>query len=417
MEKIKYTRHKDYEFIKEIFLEKVKTMNGELPEGFDNEIFISAFMKIYFHLTEKYKDVKLQPKDIPDVERFEEREQYTVSQFLFNRIAKNIKTIEISNDASETSSGGFYNAEQKKLKIFKATIENSAGYQFEKYKTLNFETEEDFNKILTEYLIIHELVHAISFDDNSVGFRSSDKEISINEGFTDSLALEISGFGKFFEYLPKHIEGDRFGIIPRNSVSTYVVETNIADLMRVVVNTDLILPYLVNPYQTKWKEFGKLDKSCYPVKGDKEVYDYIAEELNVITTKAKSVSENERLERLQNLQGCLIEDVLKNKYNEKFAERLKLRNTTYEEVVKYEQDMNTIISKLVITIPKDVAIQVYTQGIYGLQYGDLNKVKELVKTGKIENTKNIQQYIKLMEIRESIFEYKNQQSQEDNVTI
>ena len=86
-------------------------------------------------------------------------------------------------------------------------------------------------------------------------------------------------------------------------------------------------------------------------------------------------------------------------------------------MLKYEQDINKIISKLVLTIPKDVATQVYNQGVYGLGYNDLNTMKELVKTGKIENTKNIQQYIKLMEIQNMIFDKKQQQEQKENLTI
>ena len=226
-EKIRYQKVDNYELVKETFLKKIEKMKGEIPEGFDNDIFLSSFIKIYDYLTKKYKDVKLKKSDIPDVERFEEREEYSVSQFIFNRIINNIEKIDVASEVIDNvTCGGRYSAGEKTLEIFPTNVKNVTDIEFENYKSLGFASAEDFNKVVTEYFIIHELIHAISFDDLIMGFRLGEKSVSINEGFTDSLALEISGFGKFFQYLPQMLDDKTYCMIPKNSISNYTIETN-----------------------------------------------------------------------------------------------------------------------------------------------------------------------------------------------
>lgn len=395
--KIKYQQVENYELIKDAFLEKIKTMKGKIPEGFDNDIFLSAFIKIYDYLTKKYKDIKLKKSDIPDIERFEQRETYNVGQFIFNRIINNIDKVEIQEVDKDGASGGRYRAMDKSLEIFKATIESNNEKQFEKYKNLNFASQKDFNKIVTEYFIIHELIHAISFDDFTVGFRTNDQSVSMNEGFTDSLALEISGFGQFYQYLPQKVEDGRYCMIPRNSVSSYTVETNIADLVRIVAKEDLTLPYLISGHTTKWKHINSYDKSCYPLKENEEVFNFLAQELYNITNEESKLTNQQRIENLQNLQGYLIKDIVKNKYNQQYIENVQNNNVSYDQVMQLIQDVVMVANKIVLSFPEETANQIMFYGANSLQICDLTKVKQQIKQGKIENSENIKCYIELME--------------------
>lgn len=409
VKKITYQRVENYEFIKEIFLEKIISMKGSIPSGFDNDLFLSAFIKVYDYLTKKFKDVKIKTNEIPDVSRFEKREEYTISQFIFNRIINNIEKIDIDvgDDQPETC-GGRYSASEKTLEIFQTTIEKTSEYEFEKYKSLNFETMEDFNKIITEYFIIHEIIHAISFNEFSLGFRSVDKSVGLNEGFTDSLALEISGFGAFVQYLPEQLNDNTYCMIPKNSVSGYVMETNIADLIRIVSKKDLTIPYLVNGEKVKWANIDKdFDETCYPLGEQRDVYGFLEKELYEITRRDIPLAKEEKIDRFQKLQGYLIDDIVKNKYNNKFLDLIKTNEITYEQAMAFDKDLSTIINKIVMSFPKETAKQILMYGANTLEVYDVNKLKQMIKNGKIEETTNVLNLIRLLEVKYEVIEILN----------
>ena len=415
---ITYQKVNNDDFLKEIFLEKVEMMKGSIPEGFDNEIFLSSFIKIYEYLTTKFKDVKIDAKEIPDVKRFEKRDQYTIAQFILNRIINNIDKVDVEsvNDYKQTC-GGYYCADEKLLRIFPITIKNVTEYEFENYKNLNFESEEDFNKMLTQHSIIHELIHAISFDDWIVGFRSNDESISINEGFTESLALEISGLGQFFKYIPTPLKGKSFYLEPKNSISSYTVETSIVDLIKTVSRKDLTIPYLICGEKTKWASINKyLDGSCYPLQGNQDVYGYLEKELFEITRKDSPLSEEEKVTRYQNLQACLLKDIIKNKYNDKFLDQVRNKQITPQQAVQFDQDLITITNRIVITFSGEMLGNIISNGAQSLEIWNLDKLKEMIKNGEIKNTENIQSFVKLMEIRYEISRILESQK-EENITV
>ncbi len=416
--KIKYQQVENYETLKEIFLEKVKMFKGSIPAGFSNDVFLESFIKIYDYLTKKYKDIKINAEQIPDVERFEKREQYTVAQFIFNRIINNIDKVDVQSDNDyKQTCGGYYSAGEKILRIFPSTIKNATDHEFENYKNLNFKSEDDFNKIVTEHFIIHELIHAISFDEWSMGFRFNDESVSINEGFTESLALEISGLGQFFQYIPTQFNTNSFYLQPKNSISSYTVETNIADLIRTVSREDLTIPYLICGEKTKWANINRLfDNSCYPLGEKQDVYGYLEKEIYEITRKDSSLSEEEKVIRYQNLQGCLIKDIVKNKYNNHFLDMVRNKQITYQQATQFDQDLITITNKIVMTLPNGMLGNIILNGAQSLEIWNLNKLNDMIQKGNINNTENIQNFVKLMEIRYEINKILESQK-EENITV
>ena len=414
--KLKYEENENYEFLKDVFLSKIKQMKGEIPEGFDNEIFLNSFIKIYNFLTKKYHNVKLSKNSIPDANRFEQREEYTISQFIFNRIVNNIEKVVVDKDLEEKATcGGRFCADKKSLEIFPKKIKEATKFEFEKYKTLNFASEEDFNKIVTEYFIIHELIHAISFDEFSIGLRNNEESVSINEGFTDSLALEISGFGEFFQYLPQRLE-DNYFMLPKNSISSYTIETNISDLIRIVSDKDLTIPYLVCGERVKWANINNgFDETCYPLKKGQDVYGFFEKEIFEIANKKSTLSNKEKLTRLQNLQGCLIEDIVKNKYNKDFINKVIDNKVTKEQLEQYDKEINLIINKIVLTFPEKTAEQIFEFGAQSLEIWDIEKLKVKIDNGEIDKSPNIDHLLELLETRVELINEVNRQK--ENGTI
>ena len=258
MEKFKYQQIENYENKKKNILNAIQRENsGILPLGYDNDVFVSALIKIIEHLENNYKTT-IKAEDIPDVKSFtRQRDEYSITSFILNRVLKNVKSVnfyEIRQDKPEAIGG--FTAGAKNLTMYTSAFQK----MLSKIKKLEvdkqFASEQDFSAILFESAIIHELIHAISFNGKYVGFRKGEEYININEGMTESLAKEISKL-QDLDVVDIFTQNEGSYLVKTKTNSSYYLQTNIFDLIRVASKEDMTIPYLVDVDKIK---FGKSEK-------------------------------------------------------------------------------------------------------------------------------------------------------------
>ena len=82
MEKFKYQKIKDYDIKKKNILSAIQNVNGGVfPSGYDNDIFVSALIKIIEHLENNYKTT-IKAQDIPDVDSFKKQKKRIFYHFV-----------------------------------------------------------------------------------------------------------------------------------------------------------------------------------------------------------------------------------------------------------------------------------------------------------------------------------------------
>ena len=105
---------------------------------------------------------------------------------------------------------------------------------------------EQYRESLVQEVIVHELIHAISKTQGlGIGLTYFDEQnvkhnVSINEGITERLAMDVCELPDVFLTVKK----DDFQVAG-NTVSSYKLETGIANLLRVIDGEKFYLKYLV----------------------------------------------------------------------------------------------------------------------------------------------------------------------------
>ena len=94
MEKFEYQEIENYENKKNYILNAIQRENGGvLPIGYDNDMFVSALIKIIEYLENNYKTT-ITVEDIPDAKTFtRQKEEQSITSFVLNRVLKNVKSV------------------------------------------------------------------------------------------------------------------------------------------------------------------------------------------------------------------------------------------------------------------------------------------------------------------------------------
>ena len=439
MAQIKYQRVRNYQERKERLLAGFKRIVGTLPNGFDDDFFVSALLKIEDYYKAKFPNTKIPASAIPDENLFPSRlKEYTISQFIHRRIAKNVHEIKFSENfnANETIMA-YYNHTYKNIEIFNNKLKSNIEKALSAYKLTDFESENDFKKIMTEECLVHEILHAISDNEKMIGFDelSDDANTSLNEGMTENIALEICGLKNCYSRRTVLINKKRFGL--RGQTSTgYILENNIANLVRIASEEDLTLPYLVDVKKAKFGVLDKMNiyKSSSPLKVVAETLSKFnnatlkcnkieadiksAKKIAKTTDVDKKIIENQiallkeelkqsevrqeiAMQNIQKLQGILIEDILKNKLKNTIKKDFNANSQpTQKDYNRLLKDLMIIGSSIITTLPnlrtqkrlvlKDMAEKGYIEKIEFLVSPDL--IKQQINEGKIKPTENVEQY-------------------------
>ncbi len=445
MEKIKYTKVENYQERKKNLLAGFKGVIGTLPSGFDDDLFVSALLKIEEFYKTKFPDTKIPASVIPDEFAFPSRlKEYTISQLIHRRIARNVSEVNFSEnfDPNETAMAK-YSPSQRNIQIFNNKLKSNIENALSSYKLTDFESEDDFKKMMTEECLVHEILHAISDNGMMLGFfkPNDTTTTSLNEGMTENLALEISGLKNCYSKCVAEINDARFGVRGQTS-SGYILENNIANLVRISSEGDLSLPYLVDVKQAKFGALAKIEiyASSSPLKVVADTLSKIPEireeknkildnienakkQLAKTTVKegkeaiekqieslqkeldTNKIKQKNAVENIQKLQAILIEDILKNNLQNTIKRDFnKNSHPTQKDYDRLLEDLMVIGSSIIPTLPdkeaqkqiveKDMAEKGYIEKIEFLVSPDL--IRQQIKDGKIQQTENVERYLQYL---------------------
>lgn len=418
MEKFKYQVIENYENKKKNILTSIQRENNEnLPIGYDNDIFISALIKIIEYLESNYKE-KIKAENIPDIKSFARlKEEYSITSFVLNRVLKNVKSVNFRNidKNNPRAMGGYRTFKDGTHDITLYTTVLSNNLDFLKTRKINnkFESDEDFRKILLEETMIHEVIHAISDNSLGVGFDkgiNNSSEVAFNEGMTENLAIEIAGLRDFSNTLYR--SGERNFAVKTQTNSGYKLETNIINLIRIASKEDMTIPYLVNPNTIKFGIFEKmkiynssnpletimikLNKAVEESKKTKKGY-------NPITDESIDMQDS-NLTPFQELQTMLIEDIFQNKYNKVFLDKIRQsgKAPTQEEYDKFKKDMLIIGRSIVPTFAYKLSNEEKKEFAENENFATSQDIMKLIQDKTIEPTPNILRYRDLLFAMENI---------------
>lgn len=428
MGNLKYEQPKNYEIGKKNFLEVIKNFNGGvLPEGYDNELFISSFLRILHYLKDNYGAVKIKSKDIPDVGDFvgEQLDEYKIVPFLLCRLLKNVKSFHVEeiNKRNSRVAGG-YDRVKKNITLYTKTLNDNIDILKSKKNAYigQFETNDDCEKILKEKVLVHELIHAISDNGRSVGFRDGPDTVAFNEGMTESLADDICGtrefLGEFFSSYPDilHRNNVQFALASQTD-SGYRMESSVFNLIRVASKNDMTIPYLVDPKTIEFGFLGKFDiyqETNNVLDAIKEEFKRAHEEFNKkraffvgIDFDEEVYINNPNPYPLINLQSKLMCDIVRNKYGEEFRNRIKQNGLSQEGYDKLKSDLLVIGKSLIVEFPYKIDDEdrlEYARGFNGDYFSSSENLLKLMQNNFIEKNYNIVTYVNLLKFVEDLRE-------------
>ena len=415
MEKFKYREIENYENKKKKILNAIQRENsGVLPIGYDNDMFVSALIKIIEHLENNYKTT-IKVEDIPDAKNFtRQKEEYSITSFVLNRVLKNVKSVNFEDVYNKVPQAmGAYTSKYKTLTIYSEGLRNYLENKRRNNINNKFKSDIDFEKTLTEANIIHELIHAISDNGLSVGFdgnKNLSAEIGINEGMTENLAMEIAGLRDFFNTTYKSGENE-FAIKSQTS-GAYKLQTNIINLIRVASKEDMTIPYLVNPNTIKFGLFDKINiyNSSNPLETIMTTLNNAVEEskktkkgYNAITNECEDIQDS-NLEPFQELQTMLIEDIFQNKYGKAFLDKIRQsgKAPTQEEYDKFKKDILIIGRCLVPTLTYKLDLEEKKEFAQNNSFATSQDIMKLIQDKTIKPTPNILRYRDLLFAMENV---------------
>ncbi len=399
MEKLKYQKIENYDIKKQNILNAFKKSVGQVPQGLQFDLVMSAFIKIYEFFNKKYEGVLISEKDIPDVNEFVvKRENYTIGQLIINRIAKNVKEIDFKSGFNEKEKAmADYSPKFKKINVYNSNLDSNIENSFKNYKNVEFENEDAFRRIMTEQVLIHELLHAISDNGFSLGLQDKNTKngVTLNEGIIENISLEIAGLKNVFN---KSIwegssRGTRIGLRGQTS-SGYLIENNIANFVRLASKEDFALCYLINGKNIK---FGSLEK--FQIYKSNNPLGLISETMDKYVLGEWS---DKTFDKVQELQAMLITDILENKLNKQILNQTAMTQEQYDELV---EDVMLIGNCLIPTLPNKEDTEKIKQRDL-IEKGLIEKINltgttdiilRHIKEGRLENTENVQKYIELLD--------------------
>ena len=395
--KFTYQEIENYDVKKRIVLNVIRKENGgKLPEGFDDDLFCSALIKIIEYLDSNY-NTTIKAQNIPDVTSFaRQEEEYSVRSFIINRVFKNLKSVKyLKKDEKDPNMMGGYYPSDHEIKLYADVMGDNLKYLYNNNINKKFETDKDFENTLLEEIMIHELIHCISDNGSSVGFlkKGDSRNIAFNEGMTENLANEIAGLKDFSVTTFSFKDRQSNFVLKTQTSSAYKLETNIFNLIRVASREDMTIPYLVD---TQHIMFGE-DREIY---GQSNAMDKIKTEFS----EAKNNAEKDDLLKFQELQTMLIEDIFQNKYNKEFLDRIRKtgKAPSKEEYLAFKRDLLTIGRCIVPTLVSELKShdekKDFAQNYNITTSKDLSK---LIQDGKIEPTPNV------LKFKELLFAFEN----------
>lgn len=405
--KFNYVEIENYEIKKQNVLSAIQTANGgQLPKGFDHDVFISALIKIIMYLEDNYK-TQIKAEDIPDVQTFtKQKEEYSITSFVLNRVLNNIKGVDfldVRQDKPE-SIGGF-SAGAKSLTMYITAFKNNLGKMRNTDSVDQFESQEEMEKILFESAVIHELIHAISFNGKAIGFRKSPEDINMNEGMTEYLAKLISGLEDLG--VVNLYNSDMRYLVKTQTNSSYDLQTNLFNLITIASEENMIIPYLVDVDNIKFgsqqKERLYGDKPLEKIKSllNKSIkYEKLE---NPITEEIKVVNKGD-FSAYQELQTILIDDIFQNKYGNEFMSKL-MKSGDLQNSVEYEtlkKDMLTIGRCIVPTLALKMDMDERKDFAENDCFSSANGVMKLIQDQVIVPTPNVLKYRDMLYKIESI---------------
>lgn len=407
MKNFKYEQIENYETKKQNVLSAIQTANGgQLPKGFDQDMFVSALIKTIMYLEDNYK-TKIKAEDIPDVASFtKEKAEYSITSFVLNRVLNNIKIVDfldVRQDKPE-SIGGF-SAGAKSLTMYSTAFKNNLGKMKNTDAIEQFESQEEMEKMLFESAIIHELIHAISYNGKAVGFKKSQEDVNLNEGMTEYLAKLIAGL-EDLAVVNVHNSNMRY-LVKTTTNASYDLQSNIFNLITIASKENLVIPYLVDAdaikFNSKEKQnlYGENPLQKIKLLLNKSI-DYEKIE-NPITGEMKVVNRGD-FGAYQQLQTLLIDDIFQNKYdNEFFTKMMKsgdLQNSA--EYASIKKDMQTIGRCIVSTLDLKMDMEDRQDFAENDCFATANDVMKLIQNHVIAPTPNVLKYRDMLYKIESI---------------
>lgn len=375
---VRYDDILKYEERKKTIVKYFSDKQGIVRRGFDNDLLVGGILRTVDYFNYHLPNMRIKREHIPDVHSFKEpdKEQYSIAEFIFSRIEKNIKEVrfydEVPKEKQNKQAIGGYNSSTHTLEIYKNNF-------FEYIKEHSVGQSENYKKNLMEAIFVHELIHAIS-DTNrqgQVGLRYIDKtgkrvSVSINEGVTESLAMDICSLKNVF--FSTHTLKYR---VNSNTVSAYKLETNIANLLKIADGDKFYLKYLVDAPRISLAKDGE-DVM-------KKVID--------ITNKydpSRELREN-KINDYQKIQDTLIEYVFENRLQKGVLEPVRNGEKIDEKAFKKLRKELKIIGDCLIPSMNEI--------VSGEELDfntTVHSIREMIQEGKIKRTSNIEKYILLL---------------------
>lgn len=353
--------------------------NGNLGEGLERESLCNCVLMIVDYFNYKFPNFKIPAKAIPDIEDFKEKnltEEYTIEQFIYNRLYSNLKGYVIADRPPEGKNPealGGYNSRTKLLTIYKENFYNRIS------KSCAI-VGEQYRESLMQEVVVHELIHAISktkgLGSGLIEFDEQNKKqyVSLNEGITERLAMDICELPDVFLTVKK----DDFQV-SANTISSYKLETGIANLLSIVEGEKFYLKYLVDA------------KRISINRGGENLMGVLREVTNKHKPTLDSDIEREKVSDYQKLQDLLISDIFDNKLQKELLDPVRAGERIDEKQFKRLRKEMYEIGKCLIPTIKDANEDEELDFTSTVEY-----IRGLVKEGKIERTPNIDKFVGLI---------------------
>lgn len=324
---------------REEVLGEFKNMLGYIPEGYDDELFLSAVVKIRKYLKKNFAGKKVSAQSIPDVNEFPVyKSQYSMIELAMNRIAKNVKKVVNTfsfNENAESSATGKFIPKDKQIRIYRRKIKTNLESLLSDYNGV-FKSESDFKKCMTMSTIVHEILHSISYTGKSNGFKRGKEGVSLTEGMTESLALEVCGLKDCYRKSEEKAVDVRNNYkIRTRTKSAYVFETNIVTLLRIATGKQMTIDYLVDGRDSRDKILARYPHARLVL----EELDYYKS--NKIKTNNQYTEEF--FKNFRAAQSEILRDIFARKVIDKRLEEISnLGVGSYKGKNKYEDLLNDL---------------------------------------------------------------------------
>lgn len=423
---INYVSIKNYKEKKLEFLSQVKQVVGYIPEGYTNDKFCSAVIKLFEFLEAKYPNRMVAVEEIPDAQGLDLfQRKVSLKTLIFRRLLVNVKSfsIEKKDDENPYAMGGYNHMERKIVLFSKLTKKHFKRLKSRKVDAL-WEKRREFKKTILEKTVIHELLHAISDNGNMCGFGlnvwheqdfacgiSTEQTRIVSEGITECIALKVSSLKGFllstFRSFKNKVGENIYYQTPTNG--GYKLRVNILSLFEFISDDDLIYEYLVCPEYFYREENDKLS--------------LIIKMANALE-KAKD-KENPEFQGLQEVQADLLVFAI-DKVRGVYEEKTKLDSLEHSKYYKskefkmFKAEVESIVKNVILTFNANKLTKyLASKGFNDFYYGNLDPdsyiasiidsseifkssrtLKEFVNHGIIEPTANVLLAIELLNMIE-----------------